>query len=64
MLLISLGKGSLTNSIRGFKDISSYTKFVTEMSRRELKAQRKGMGSWQGTMYVSWWRKMLSFIKK
>ena len=62
-LLISTGNGSLTD-VRGFKNKETCAKFVTELSKQEIIAQRKGLGAWKGTEHVSWWRKIFSLIKK
>ena len=56
--IISTGNGSITDTVRGFKTNEAYAKFVTQISKKEMAAQRKGKGMWQGTDHVTFWRRL------
>lgn len=60
--LIVTGTGSLASECRGFKTNESYRKFITELSRSETIAQRKGIGLWKQSK-LTWWQKFTSFYK-
>ena len=55
--LLAKGFGSL-DEVTGFKNEKGYTNFIHRLGRREMTAKRTGAGMWEGSEYVSWWRRL------
>ena len=61
--LVTAGLATVTDT-KGFHSNKQYASFMTSLTRRELQAQRKGVGMWAGSDYESWTRKVLRTFQK
>ena len=60
--LLGAGLGSL-DEVTGFKDNKSYIKFMQQLGKNEHTAKRKGVGLWEGSEYMVWWRRLLTALR-
>ena len=60
--LLAKGLGSL-DEVKGFKNDKDYTNFIHRLGQRETAAKRMGTGMWEGSEYVSWWRRLAKVLR-
>ena len=60
--LLVKGLGSL-DEVKGFKNSKGYTNFIHRLGQKETTAKRTGAGMWEGSEYVSWWRRLAKMLR-
>ena len=60
--LLAKGFGSL-DEVTGFTNQKNYTNFIHRLGRKEMNAKRTGAGVWEGSEYVSWWRRIAKTLR-
>lgn len=61
--LLKLGVGSV-EEVQGVSSNKEYARLTSTLLRSEQIAQKKGVGVWQGTDYVSMWNRLKNYLKK